>query len=41
MCVCRAVKALFERHIDDNKGSLDEALMRKLLDQLRLDLGIK
>ena len=36
----RGVKALFARHVDERKGELDEARMIKLLDQLKIDLGI-
>ena len=38
--ILRGVKALFARHVDERKGELDEEKMMKLLDQLKVDLGI-
>ena len=38
--ILRGVKALFARHVDERKDKLDEERMMKLLDQLKVDLGI-
>ncbi|XP_070577594.1 spermatogenesis-associated protein 7-like [Ptychodera flava] len=36
----RVLKQIFEKHIERNRGQLDDRRMRRLMEQLRVDLGI-